>query len=201
MSYLIAALALPATLLPIFSPAEYSAFIPLLGWTLALQWFIDEYYAFSAWTIVAAVPADPRAATDQALGSAETVSYEQRDELLGRWFQNWFHRGRLCAVLFTPLTFSSSLVVLYRHFSTSASVPIIDSPATWTAVGLALSTYHIRYGNSQYRPFKRIGTAGNEGSNTRDLTGWLEMHQKRILFIDGPAWFCFAMATARSIRA
>jgi disulfide bond formation protein DsbB len=193
MSYLLPGLAMPGVIFPLLAPAKYSPFIPLVGWTFALQWFIDEYYSFSSWTMM------PRGPTDGTPDRNQTANHEQRDELLGKWFQNWFHRGGLCAAFFTPLTVFGSIVGIYRSYTTSTEPLTPASPIVWTSLGLALTLYHIRFGGSQYNPFKRIGTAGNEGNNVQDLTGWVAMHKKRILFIDVPTWICFAIAAALSV--
>ena len=204
MSYWIPGLALGAAAAPIIVPITYAPLIPVLGWTLALQWFIDEYHSFAAWTVIAEtiVSASSDSASSSSRASVDqTITHAQRDQLLGQWFQNWFHTGGLCAAVSTPLTFSSSLVVLYHQYISGHDLSsTLASPGPWTLLGLILVVYHIVYGKSQFTPFKRIGLKGNEGNNTRDLAGWLEMHRKRIWFIDVPAWACFAVAAVFGIR-
>lgn len=194
MPFLLPGLALASTSLPWWTPSRFSPFVPLLGWTLALQWYIDEYHSFSSWTH----PSSPSSPVATAPGAQ---NQQDRDEIMGQWFQTWFYRGGLCAAVSTPLTVSSSLVILYRHFrgSEPASISSWTSPIVWTFAGLALSLFHIYFGNSQYEPFKRIGMPVNKGNNLRDLKGWVEMHKKRIWLVDIPAWLCFAWVAAQAV--
>lgn len=164
-------------LTPLFLPADLVPFVPLLSWSFALQWFIDEYQFHSSWTKI----------------SPELIT-SNHDEALGQYFQQWFPLGGRCAAVTTPLVWSSSLVTLYHQ----RNLPWLQN--VWTGVGFGLTIYHVKFGGGEYAAYKRLGAGGTKGQNLKDLRSWVGMHKTRTWVIDVPAWVCFAITAVQSVR-
>ena len=184
MALLLPGLALTSLGLPFLLPTDIVFLLPLVSWTFALQWFIDEQQFHSAWT---RLPPN---------SSANHDTHMLRSRTLAEWFDQWVWQGGLCPAVSNPLCWSSSAVSIYQLRHRPWSIK------GWYCIGLLLaSVIHLRFGNDQYESYMRIAKSGEDGSSIDRLKAWLKMHTLRLFVVDVPAWVCFFIAIVQVLRS